>query len=144
VSDGNNAWLPEAIYLTEIDWEDPDFPLVWASISEDSGGDQYIRAATLAAENEALEARVRKLEAALARTEANRGAAMQDAQEEYQRAEAAEARVRELERAGDRLSVAAQTTGGTAGRDEGLVEAITGWQAARALASQGGQHDRAE
>lgn len=33
--------------------------------------------------------------------------------------------------AGDRLSVCAQTTGGTAGRDDGLVAAITGWKEAR-------------
>ncbi len=45
---------------------------------------------------------------------------------------ALEARAARMEKAGDRLSVAAQTTGGTAGRDEGLVAAITGWQIARA------------
>jgi hypothetical protein len=37
-------WEPEAIYLTEMDWEDPDYPLVWASISDDSGGSEYRRA----------------------------------------------------------------------------------------------------
>ncbi len=36
-----------------------------------------------------------------------------------------------LRAAGDRLSVCAQTTGGTAGRDDGLVAAITGWKDAR-------------
>lgn len=37
-----------------------------------------------------------------------------------------------LIRAGDLLSVCAQTTGGTAGRDNGLVDAIQGWGDARA------------
>ena len=37
-----------------------------------------------------------------------------------------------LIRAGDLLSVCAQTTGGTAGRDDGLVAAIEGWSEARA------------
>lgn len=41
-------------------------------------------------------------------------------------------KVRELVRAGDWLSTCAQTTGGTAGRDEDLVAAIDGWKAARA------------
>lgn len=35
---------PDAIYLTEMDCEDDDYPLVWASISPDSGGVKYIRA----------------------------------------------------------------------------------------------------
>lgn len=34
----------------------------------------------------------------------------------------------ELKRAGDTLSFAAQTSGGTAGRDDGLVAAIEGWK----------------
>ena len=38
--------------------------------------------------------------------------------------------------AGNKLSLAAQTTGGTAGRDEGLQEAIAGWSQAL---SQGGK-----
>jgi hypothetical protein len=37
----------------------------------------------------------------------------------------------ELKKAGDALSFAAQTSGGTAGRDEGLVAAIEGWQTAK-------------
>lgn len=36
---------PATIYLTEVDYEDPDFPLVWASASADSGGVPYHRAA---------------------------------------------------------------------------------------------------
>jgi hypothetical protein len=36
-------WEPDAIYLTEMDWEDPDFPLIYASISDDSGGTEYRR-----------------------------------------------------------------------------------------------------
>lgn len=47
------------------------------------------------------------------------------------RAEKAEAERDALLAAGDRLSVCAQTTGGTAGRDDGLVAAITGWKEAR-------------
>ena len=43
---------------------------------------------------------------------------------------AALAREAELRKAGNWLSVCAQSTGGTAGRDEGLVEAIAGWSAA--------------
>jgi len=39
----------------------------------------------------------------------------------------------ELERAGDRLSVAAQTSGGTAGRDALLIKAISRWSEARTL-----------
>jgi hypothetical protein len=38
------TWEPDAIYLTEVDFEDPDYPLVWASIAEDSGGTEYRRA----------------------------------------------------------------------------------------------------
>lgn len=34
---------PDTIYLTEVDSEDPDFPLVWASASADSGGVPYHR-----------------------------------------------------------------------------------------------------
>lgn len=34
---------PATIYLTEVDYEDPDFPLVWASASADSGGVPYHR-----------------------------------------------------------------------------------------------------
>ena len=37
-----------------------------------------------------------------------------------------------LRKAGDRLSFCAQTSGGSAGRDDDLVEAINGWAAARA------------
>lgn len=37
---------PDTIYLTEVDYEDPDFPLVWASASADSGGVPYHRADT--------------------------------------------------------------------------------------------------
>jgi hypothetical protein len=43
-SEPNSIWEPDAIYLTEMDWEDPDYPLVWASISDDSGGTEYRRA----------------------------------------------------------------------------------------------------
>lgn len=45
------------------------------------------------------------------------------------RADRAEARLRKAVEAGNRLSFAAQTTGGTAGRDEGLVAAIDAWAA---------------
>jgi hypothetical protein len=45
------------------------------------------------------------------------------------------ARVEQLLRAGDTLSICAQTTGGTAGPDDGLIEAIKGWERARAALS---------
>lgn len=35
---------PGRIYLTDVDYEDPESPLVWASVSVDSGGVGYIRA----------------------------------------------------------------------------------------------------
>ena len=38
------TWEPDAIYLTEMDGEDPDYPLVYASITERSGGSKYVRA----------------------------------------------------------------------------------------------------
>lgn len=41
-----------------------------------------------------------------------------------------------LTTAGDALSFAAQTTGGVAGRDEGLVEAVNGWHSAKDKARQ--------
>jgi hypothetical protein len=41
--------------------------------------------------------------------------------------------LKKLVKAGDQLSVAAQTTGGTSGSDDGLQEAVKGWQAAKAL-----------
>lgn len=47
---------PPTIYMTEVDYEDPDFPLVWASISPDSGGTPYALAAPLLARIEQLEA----------------------------------------------------------------------------------------
>ena len=53
------------------------------------------------------------------------------------RAEAAKAEVERLREAGDALSFAAQTTGGTAGRDEGVVTAIEGWTKARAALREG-------
>jgi hypothetical protein len=37
-------WEPDAIYLTEMDWEDADYPIVYASITEHSGGTEYRRA----------------------------------------------------------------------------------------------------
>lgn len=43
-----------------------------------------------------------------------------------------QARVKALEDAGNRLSFMAQTSGGTAGRDDGLMAAIDGWTAALA------------
>jgi hypothetical protein len=39
------------------------------------------------------------------------------------------AKLKETVAAGNRLSFAAQTTGGTAGRDEGLMAAIDAWAA---------------
>jgi predicted nuclease with TOPRIM domain len=48
------------------------------------------------------------------------------------RADALQREVDALRGAGDKLSFAAQTSGGTAGRDEGLVAAIDGWAAASA------------
>lgn len=39
------------------------------------------------------------------------------------------AEIGDLRKSGNALSLAAQTTGGTAGRDEGLVTAIDGWTA---------------
>ncbi|OOY15078.1 hypothetical protein [Thioclava sp. DLFJ4-1] len=46
------------------------------------------------------------------------------------RAEKAEARMYQLRKAGDDLSFAAQTSGGTAGEDQSLKEAISEWEAA--------------
>lgn len=40
-------------------------------------------------------------------------------------------RIESLTEAGDKLSVAAQTTGGAAGHDKGLVAAIDAWAALR-------------
>ena len=37
------TYSPATIYLTEVDYEDPDYPLVWASVSADSGGVPYHR-----------------------------------------------------------------------------------------------------
>jgi hypothetical protein len=51
----------------------------------------------------------------------------------------AKARAARLEEAGNRLSFAAQTTGGTAGRDEGLCAAIDAWTAALADAPREGE-----
>ena len=42
--------------------------------------------------------------------------------------------VSRLLKAGDRLSFAAQTTGGTSGPDDELQEAIKGWQVAKSIA----------
>ena len=49
------------------------------------------------------------------------------------RAEKAEAERDALRKAGDRLSFCAQTSGGTAGTDDDLVDAINEWADARAL-----------
>lgn len=38
---------PDEIFLTEVDYEDADFPLVYASASADSGGTSYIRTSLL-------------------------------------------------------------------------------------------------
>lgn len=43
-----------------------------------------------------------------------------------------QASVKALDEAGNRLSFMAQTSGGTAGRDDGLMAAIDGWTAALA------------
>jgi hypothetical protein len=59
---GHGIWTPEVIYLTEVDYEDPDYPLVWASISGDSGGTPY-RRADLSRPEDAE--RIAELEAAL-------------------------------------------------------------------------------
>lgn len=47
--------------------------------------------------------------------------------------EALEAEIKRLLKAGDTLSVAAQTTGGVAGCDNVLVAAINGWAGAKAV-----------
>ena len=39
--------------------------------------------------------------------------------------------IKRLRKAGDWLAVCAQTTGGTAGRDDGLVAAVQGWVEAK-------------
>ncbi len=38
---------PEMIYVTEVDFEDADFPLIGASASPDSGGEPYVRKAAV-------------------------------------------------------------------------------------------------
>jgi hypothetical protein len=43
------ALEPKVIYLTKVDDEDTDYPMVWASASKDSGGTEYIRADRVAA-----------------------------------------------------------------------------------------------
>lgn len=65
------------------------------------------------------------------------GGALDGYREMGARIAALEAERDRLREAGDKLSFAAQTTGGVAGRDEWLVAAIEGWQRARA-ALEGG------
>ncbi|WP_296763783.1 hypothetical protein [Sediminimonas sp.] len=52
-------------------------------------------------------------------------------QNNRQRAKTAEAERDRLQKAGDRLSFCAQASGGSAGQDADLVDAINGWAEAR-------------
>ena len=70
--------------------------------------------------------------AQLARREEMHDCAMEERDDATLYSDEQKARVKVLEEAGNRLSFMAQTSGGTAGRDDGLMAAIDGWTAALA------------